>query len=108
LTAEISKASFGITPSEYKKLKKLKRENLRDHMNDLELIFTMLGERATTEIHQTEDSKGVPKLRKDAKAGGDIAGGARKKLEKRLKRSIVSKENYLDKPESQKGLIENI
>jgi len=104
LTAEISKAAFGIVPSEYKKLKGLKRQNLRDHMNDLELIFTMLGERATTEIHRTEDSKGVVKLQKDAKAGGDIAGGARKRLEKRLKKSIVSKENYLTKPESRKRL----
>ncbi len=104
LTAEISKATFGIAPSEYKKLKRLERQNLRDHMNDLELIFTMLGERATTEIHRTEDSKGVPKLKADAKAGGDIAGGARKKLEKRLRRSIVSKENYLRKPENQKRL----
>jgi len=104
LTAEISKASFGITPSEYKRLKKLKRENLRDHMDDLELIFTMLGERATTEIHRTENSQGVPKLKTDAKAGGDIAGGARKKLEKRLGRSIVSKENYLKKPQDKKLL----
>ncbi len=104
LTAEISKATFGITPSEYIKVKGLKRENLRDHMNDLELIFTMLGERATTEIHRTEDSKGVVKLQKDAKAGGDIAGGARKRLEKRLRKSIVSKENYLMEPESQKKL----
>ncbi|MCX7929014.1 MAG: Bro-N domain-containing protein [Patescibacteria group bacterium] len=104
LTAEISKATFGITPSEYKKLKKLDRENLRDHMNDLELIFTMLGERATTEIHRTENSKGVPKLRQDAKEGGNIAGGARKKLEKKLKRSIISKENYLKEPESRKRL----
>jgi len=77
LTAEISKATFGLTPVEYKKLKGLKRENLRDHMDDLELIFNMLGERATTEIHRNEDSKGVAKLRSDAKAGGDIAGGAR-------------------------------
>lgn len=106
LTAEISKASFGITPSEYKKLKGLKRENLRDHMNDLELIFNMLGERATTEIHRTENSKGIPKLKADAKAGGDIAGGARRKLEKRLGRSVVSKENYLKKSESQKRLKE--
>mgnify|MGYP001559383188 CR=1 FL=1 len=97
LTAEISKATFGVTPSEYKKLKGLKRENLRDHMDDFELIFNMLGERAATEIHRTEDSKGVPKLKSDAKAGGDIAGGARRKLEKRLKRSIVSKANYLPK-----------
>ncbi len=104
LTAEISKASFGITPSQYKKIKNLKRENLRDHMNDLELIFTMLGERATTEIHRTEDSKGVSKLKQDAKAGGNIAGGARRKLEKRLGRSIVSKENYLKTPENRKRL----
>ena len=105
LTAEISKATFGITPSQYKELKKLKRENLRDHMDDLELIFTMLGERATTEIHRTEDSKGVPKLKKDAKEGGGIAGGARKKLEKRLGRSIVSNRNYLREPENKKLLI---
>jgi len=97
LTAEISKATFGVTPSQYKKLKGLKRQNLRDHMDDFELIFTMLGERSTTEIHRTENSKGVPKLKSDAKVGGDIAGGARKNLEKRLKRSIVSKVNYLPK-----------
>lgn len=97
LTAEISKATFGVTPSQYKKLKSLKRENLRDHMDDLELIFTMLGERATTEIHRTENSKGMPKLGKDAKDGGNIAGGARKSLEKRLKKSIVSKSNFLPK-----------
>jgi len=108
LTAEISKASFGITPSEYQKLKGLNRQNLRDHMNDLELIFTMLGERATTEIHRTENSRGVPKLKSDAKAGGYIAGGARKKLEKRLRKSIVSKENYLKKPEKQKRLKEKL
>jgi len=104
LAAEISKATFGITPGEYKKLKRLERQNLRDHMNDLELIFTMLGERATTEIHRTENSRGVPKLKSDAKAGGDIAGGARRKLEKKLGKSIVSKENYLKKPEKQKRL----
>lgn len=104
LTAEISQATFGLTPSQYKNLKGLKRQNLRDHMNDLELIFTMLGERATTEIHRNEDSLGVPKLKQDAKVGGKIAGGARKQLEKKLKRSIVSKENYLQKPEKQKYL----
>ncbi|PIU80464.1 MAG: phage antirepressor protein [Candidatus Moranbacteria bacterium CG06_land_8_20_14_3_00_40_12] len=94
LTAEISKATFGVTPSEYKKLKGLKRQNLRDHMDDFELIFAMLGERSTTEIHRTEDSEGLPKLKSDAKAGGDIAGGARKKLEKRLGHSVVSKHNF--------------
>jgi len=104
LTSEISKATFGVTPSQYKNLKGLKKQNLRDHMDDFELIFTMLGERATTEIHRTEDSRGVPKLKSDAKAGGDIAGGARKKLEKRLRRSIVSKENYLPKKRNAKQL----
>ena len=103
LTAEISKATFGVTPSEYKNLKGLERQNLRDHMDDFELIFSMLGERATTEIHRTENSHGVVKLKSDAKAGGNIAGGARKKLEKRLKRSIVSKINYLK--DTQKNLL---
>lgn len=102
LTAEISKATFGVTPAEYQKLKGLKRENLRDHMEDFELIFTMLGERSTTEIHRTEDSKGIVKLKSDAKAGGDIAAIARKELEKRLGRSIVSKKNFLKKPEHKK------
>ncbi len=95
LTAEISKATFGIIPSDYKKLKGLKRQNLRDHMDDFELIFNMLGERSTTEIHRNEDSQGVGKLKEDAKAGGSIAGNARKALEKKLNRSIVSKKNYL-------------
>ena len=102
LTAEISKAAFGVTPSQYKKLKGLKRENLRDHMDDFELIFSMLSERATTEIHRTENSKGIPKLKADAKAGGNIAGGARKQLEKRIGRSIVSRKNYLKNPENKK------
>ena len=104
LTAEISQATFGITPTQYKDLKNLKRENIRDHMDDLELIFTMLGERATTEIHRTEDSQGVVKLKSDSKAGGKIAGNARKALEKRLKRSIVSKHNYLKESERRKRL----
>lgn len=104
LTAEISKATFGVTPSEYKKLKGLKRQNLRDHMDDFELIFNMLGERATTEIHRTENSRGVPKLKADAKAGGSIAGGARKKLEKRLGRSVVTKKNFLKGGESKNKL----
>ena len=104
LTAEISKATFGVTPNQYKKLKKLKRENLRDHMGDLELIFNMLGERATTEIHRNENSQGMSKLKRDAKAGGDIAGGARKKLEKRLGRSVVSKKNFLPPKKQAKKL----
>lgn len=102
LTAEISKATFNLTPSEYKKLKGLKRENLRDHMDDFELIFTMLGERSTTEIHRQEKSKGVSKLKKDAQRGGKVAGLARKGLEKELGRSVVSKKNYLNQPERRK------
>ncbi len=95
LTAEISKATFGITPSEYKKHKGLKKENLRDHMGDFELILTMLGERTTTEIHRTKDTKGLPRLKDDARVGGQIAGTARKQIERKTGRSIVSKENFL-------------
>lgn len=105
LTAEISKATFGVTPSEYKKFKGLKRQNLRDHMDDLELIFNMLGERSTTEIHRTDDSKRVSKLKSDAIRGGNIAGGARKQLEKELGRSVVSRKNYLSKQQNKKFLI---
>ena len=97
LTAEISKATFGLTPSEYKKHKGLKRENLRDHMDDFELIFNMLGERSSTEIHRNENSRGVKKLKADSKIGGKIAGNARKELEKKLGRSVVSKQNFLPK-----------
>jgi len=75
-------------------------------MDDLELIFTMLGERSTTEIHKTEDSKGTPKLKSDAQAGGSIAGGARRKLEKRLGHSIVTKKNYLKQSENKKLMKE--
>ena len=104
LTAEISEATFGLKPNEYKKLKKLKRQNLRDHMNDFELIFTMLGERSTTEIHKVENSQGIPKLKSDAKRGGNIAGIAREKLEKEIGRTIVSKENYLQDGDRAKKL----
>lgn len=104
LTAEISKATFGITPSEYKKVKGLKRENLRDHMDDFELIFTMLGERSTTEIHKTEDSKGIPKLKQDAARGGKIAGIARKELEKEIGRPVISGNNYLPNKKNKKKL----
>lgn len=104
LTSEISKATFGVTPSQYKALKGLKRENLRDHMDDFELIFTMLGERSTTEIHRNEDSKGLVKLEADAKVGGEIAGNARRQLEKKLGRSLVSKKNFLNKPKGIKKI----
>lgn len=102
LTAEISKAAFGITPSEYKQVKGLKRENLRDHMNTFELLFTSLAEHSTAAIHRTEDSQGVEKLSEDAKAGGTIAGDARKQLEKRLGKSVMTNKN-LKKPEDRKN-----
>lgn len=99
LTAEIAKATFGFTPSEYKKLKGLKRQNLRDHMNDLELIFTMLGEKVTTEISAQEKPNTFDKNKTVAKRGGAVAGTARKQTEKELGRSVVSSENYLKVPE---------
>lgn len=102
LTAEISKATFDMTPSEYKKHKGLKHQNLRDHMGDLELILTMLGESTTTEIHRTKDSKGVPRLKDDARVGGQIAGSARKQIERKLGKSIVSKNNFLKNKENKK------
>jgi len=102
LTAEISQATFGVTPEQYKKLKGLKRQNLRDHMNDFELIFTMLGERTTTEIHRDNNSSGIKKLKTDAKVGGEAAGAARKQIEKRLGHSIVSKNNFLKNKENKK------
>lgn len=98
LTAEISKATFGITPSEYKKYKRLPSKsnvNLRDHMTDLELIFTMLGEKVTTEISYKEKPKGMPANKQVAKRGGSVAGKARSETEKELGRSVVSDDNYL-------------
>ncbi|MCK5416293.1 phage antirepressor protein, partial [Candidatus Parcubacteria bacterium] len=100
LTAEISKATFGMTPSEYQKFKGLKRENLRDHMNDLELIFTMLGEASTTEIAKNKNTKGFTENKQASKEGGDVAGKARKDLEKRSNTKISTKENYFLKPEN--------
>ncbi len=104
LTAEISKATFGMTPSEYVKYKGLKRENLRDHMTDLELIFNMLGEAATTEITRTRNSKGFNENKQSAVEGGTVAGNARKELERRTKKKIVSPNNYLKKPQNKKLL----
>ena len=104
LTSEISKAAFGLTPNEYKSLKGLERENLRDHMNDLELIFSMLGEAATTEITRTQDAQGFTQSKVAAHKGGLIAGEAREKLEAETGGHVVSAENYLAEPESRKRL----
>lgn len=99
LTAEISKATFGVTPGEYKKLKGLKRENLRDHMNDLELLFTQLGEASTTEIARTNDAQGMAGNINAAKRGGAVAGTAREQLESETGRKVINKGNYLPKKE---------
>jgi len=104
LTAEISKAAFGLTPSEYKKLKGLDRENLRDHMTDLELIFSMLGEAATTEITRNRDAKGFVENKQAAAEGGGIAGDARKALETKTRKRVVSRQNYLNQPQNKKLL----
>ncbi|MBU2638056.1 MAG: Bro-N domain-containing protein [Nanoarchaeota archaeon] len=104
LTAEISKATFGMTPSEYKEFKGLKHENLRDHMNDFELIFNMLGEKVSTELTKQEDAHGYNQVESAAKRGGRAAGNARKDTEKELGRSVMSKENYLAEPEKRKRI----
>ena len=104
LTAEISKATFGMTPTEYKAFKGLNRQNLRDHMNDLELIFSMLGEAATTEIARHKDSQGFDENREAARKGGTIAGGARKKLEKESGKRVSTKQNYLKGPKAKKRI----
>jgi hypothetical protein len=104
LTSEISKAAFGVTPTEYKQLKGLERENLRDHMTDLELIFSLLGEAATTEIARKQDTQGFGENKVAARKGGRIAGEAREKLEVETGEKVVSPGNYLTEPESRKRL----
>lgn len=95
LTAEISKATFGMTPAEYKQHKQLKHENLRDHMSDLELIFTMLGEASTTEIARNDDAQGFDENKLAARSGGEVANNAREDLESRTHKKVVTKQNYL-------------
>jgi hypothetical protein len=104
LTAEISRATFGMTPSEYKVFKALdkKSENLRDHMTDLELIFTMLGEASTTEIARNKDALGYDENLESAVEGGTVAGNARRDLEKKSGRRVSTKENFKEIPEAEK------
>jgi DNA-damage-inducible protein D len=108
LTAEISKATFGLVPSDYKKLKGLTKlqENLRDHMTDLELIFTMLGEASTTEIARNKNARGFPQNEKAAIEGGTVAGNARKELEKRSGRKVVTRKNFKSLSEGKKRDID--
>ena len=107
LTAEIARATFGVTPSEHRAIKGLtkKGQNLRDHMTDLELIFTMLGERVTTEISQQEKPDTFAESKRVARRGGNVAGVARKETERELGHSVVSGQNFLDR--NPDGLIED-
>ena len=109
LTAEISQATFGLKPSEHKKFKELSnpQDNLRDHMTDLELIFTMLGEASTTEIAKVTDTQGFEENKTAAKKGGKIAGDARKKLEQETGRRVVSQTNYKHLAQNKKKEISN-
>ena len=102
LTAEISKATFGLLPSQHKKVKGLKSQNLRDHMADLELIFSMLGEASTTAIVKTRKPKGFIENKKAAKQGGAVAGNARKELEIKTGQKVVTAQNYLTDYEKKK------
>lgn len=104
LTDEIYKGTFDMTAQEYKKYKSLDKENnLRDHMNDIELILTMLGEATTTKFTQDRDSLEFDSLHKDAKDGGGVAGRTRRDIESKTKRSVIEKENFLPKVEKLKS-----
>jgi hypothetical protein len=94
LTDEISKAWTGMTTRGYKNLKDLKKENLRDNMTNLELVLNMLAETATTEISHKKEPKGLNQSKKVAKEGGTIAGNARKKIEEKTGRPVLTAENF--------------
>ena len=96
LTAEISKATFGVTPGEHKEIKALKKENLRDHMTRLELIFTMLGEEGTRTTAIAADAQGFGQNRKAARKGGLAAGNARRSFEETTGEKVLSRANFKD------------
>lgn len=105
LTAVISKGTFGVTPSEHKQIKGLKQQNLRDHMTNEELVFTMLGELATTRIARRDDAQGFDENQDAAQEGGELAGDARKKFETQTGAPVLSSRNFLEQPEAQGGLL---
>lgn len=107
LTAEISKAAFGLTPKEYRQLKGLNKENLRDHMTDWELILTMIGDKATTDITISKDSDGFEECKESAVEGGTIAKNTRKEIESKTGQSLVSSENYLQLTQKKQKQIKN-
>ncbi len=94
LTNEIMHGAFDLKVDEYKQMKSLTRENLRDHMTDIELILTMLAEATTTKLHRDRDSQGIDPLKKDAKDGGAVAGRTRKDIEQQTGRPVISAENF--------------
>ena len=94
LTNEIMRGAFGLKVEEYKQVKDLERENLRDHMTDIELILTMLAEATTTELHRDRDSQGMAPLKKDARAGGAVAGRTRKDIEAQTGKPVISSANF--------------
>jgi DNA-damage-inducible protein D len=110
LTNEISQATFGVPIKKHKQIKsldpKFKNQNLRDHMNDLELIFSMLGERLTTEATRKRDAQGFMESKEAAKKGGQVAGRARKDAEKSFGIKVISRDNYADMAAKKKKLIE--
>lgn len=99
LTNEIMQGTFGMTVGAYKDYKNLNNHNLRDHMTDLELILTMLGEATTTTLTRTRDSKGLSSLQRDAKDGGNVAGRTKADIESKTGSNVSSSQNYLRKPE---------
>ena len=94
LTSEIMQGTFDLKVDDYNQVKSLARENLRDHMTDIELILTMLGEATTTKLHRDRDSQGIAPLKKDAKDGGAVAGRTRKDIEKQSGKPVISTENF--------------
>jgi DNA-damage-inducible protein D len=110
LTAEIAKATFGLPPSEHAKLKGLEKQNLRDHMTNLELIFTALGEELTRDEAVRNDAQGFNENHEAAQKGGSIAGDARKRVEERTGRNVVAADNFLHLKEEDKAerLSENV
>jgi hypothetical protein len=94
LTNEIMQGAFGLKVDEYKQVKALARENLRDHMSDIELILTMLAEATTTKLHRDRDSRGMAPLKKDAKDGGAVAGRTRKDIERQTGKPVISTGNF--------------
>lgn len=106
LTNDIMQGAFDLKVNEYKQVKGLERENLRDHMTDLELIITMLGEATTTQLTQQKDSQGIEKLRDDAKIGGAVAGRTRKDIEQQTGKKVVSRENFLPENKNKSKVLD--